>query len=186
MLIRVGIASATLILALGAAACGDDGDQKTDFVELPFSGKDTLAPLPGSPLIPCVGASALEPPSNAAGGIPQIYETYGPFSTMGDTSGIWTAFSCEQGQDRIVKIDGVAVIEGENGDEVFIRAHSEISPAEPDATVYQFTGHDLIIGGTGRLEGVTGAIDVVGTIDPRTLVATDEFEGMILMADLGE
>jgi hypothetical protein len=106
---------------------------------------------------------------------------------MGETTGIWTAFSCEQGPDRILKVDGVAVIAGENGDEVFIRAHSEIAPpAEPDAATYPFTGHDLIIGGTGSLEGATGAIDVVGTVDATTLVATDEFTGKIYTVDSAE
>jgi hypothetical protein len=182
MQVRIVIALAlSLILAGGgASACGGDDDQEADVVEVTFNGEDTLTPLANSPLIQCAGAADLEPPSNAAGGIPQVYETQGPFSIMGETSGIWTAFSCEQGPDRILKVDGVAVIAGENGDEVFIRAHSEIAPpAEPNAATYPFTGHDLIIGGTGSLEGATGAIDVVGTVDAKTLVATDEFTGTI-------
>jgi len=187
MLMRIIVAFAlTLILTGAAAACGDGDDKEADVAEVAFGGTDTLTPIAGGPLIDCAGAAELEPPSPAAAGIPRIYETRGPFSLMGDTSGVWTAISCEQTLDRILKVDGVAVIAGENGDEVFIRAHSEIAPAEPNAATYEFTGHDLIIGGTGSLEGATGAIDVVGTINAETLVATDEFTGTIFTVDSSE
>jgi len=164
----------TFILAAAAPACGEEEDEVT---EVPFSGTDTLTPIANGPLIDCAGA---EPPSPAAAGIPRVYETQGPFSLMGETSGVWTAISCELNPDDILEVDGIAVIAGENGDQIWIRAHSEIT------ATYEFTGHDLIIGGTGSLEGATGSIDVVGTVDLETLVATDEFTGTISTVDASE
>jgi len=155
----------TFAVAATASACGGDDEDELGAEEVSFGGTDTLTPITDSPLYKCTAGTGE--------GIPRVWETDGEFTLMGRSLGTYVVKSCELVGDE-VRVNALAIITGENGDDIFIYAHSVIN-----AQTGELTGGDDIIGGTGSLEGATGFIDVTGTVDLQTLIATDEFSGTI-------